>query len=295
MQEGAVTLVEDGHINYCNQRFADMVKRPLDEIIGSHFCQHLIDPERGRVHRMLRRSHQAATRGELTLQAGDGTLIPVQVGLGEVVHDGLSSIYMVVTDLTDRKRAEQILASERFVRSILNQAADSIVVCDLQGRVTFANAAVCRMAGRDPTGMTVETALRSWGQACYPDGRAVLADDWSLRRTLEGRVRTGQEIRLVRTDGSQLDLLANASPLRDADGAIIGAVATFADISRRKRAEEQIRRHVAELRASNEELSAVQRRHGRSRTADGRVEREVNGALYPPSRARTLSSRFHRG
>src|SRR5512134_2302661 len=38
MQEGAVTLVEDGHINYCNQRFAEMVKRPLDEIIGSHFC-----------------------------------------------------------------------------------------------------------------------------------------------------------------------------------------------------------------------------------------------------------------
>src|SRR5574340_729105 len=30
MQEGAITLVEDGHINYCNQRFAEMVRRPLD-------------------------------------------------------------------------------------------------------------------------------------------------------------------------------------------------------------------------------------------------------------------------
>ena len=41
MQEGAVTLVEDGHINYSNRRFAEMVKRPLEEIIGSHFCEHL--------------------------------------------------------------------------------------------------------------------------------------------------------------------------------------------------------------------------------------------------------------
>ena len=70
----------------------------------------------------------------MTLQARDGALVPIHVGLGVVVLDGLSSICAVVTDLTERKRAEAVLASEQFVRAILSQAADGIVVCDTEGR-----------------------------------------------------------------------------------------------------------------------------------------------------------------
>ena len=238
MQEGAVTLVEDGHINYCNLRFAEMVKRPLEKIIGSQFCEHLIEPDRGGLHQLLHQTHDGAARGELTLRAADGALVPIHVGLGVVAHDGLSSISMVVTDLTERKRAEQVLASERFVRSILNQTADGIVVCDLEGRITFANAASRRLSDRDPTGMTVESAMRPWGEAFYPDGSPAPADEWSLRSTLAGKVYNGQEVRLVRNDGSRYDFLVSASPLRDADGEIIGAVAAFTDITQHKRAEE---------------------------------------------------------
>jgi PAS domain S-box-containing protein len=255
MQEGAVTLVEDGHINYCNRRFAEMVRRPMEEIIGSRFCEHLIEPDRGGVQRLVRQTLGQAARAELTLQAADGTLIPIQVGLGVVVHDGTSSISMVVTDLTEHKRAEQILAGERFVRSILNQAADGIVVCDLARRVTFANAAACRLAGFDPTGMGLEDVMRAWGEALYPDGRPIPVNEWSLLDTLSGKVCLGQESRLLRADGRHCDLLASSRPLRDTDDAVIGAVATFTDISQRKRAEEETRRHVEELRSSNEELA----------------------------------------
>ena len=250
MQEGAVTLVEEGHINYSNQRFAEMVKRPLEEIIGSHFCEHLIEPDRGAVHQLLCQAQDGAVRGELTLRASDGTLVPIQVGLGVIVLDGLSSISMVVTDLTERKRIEKVLASERFVRSILNQTADGIVVCDTHRRITFANAAVCRLAGRDPTGMTLETALSSWGEAFFPDGRPVPLDEGTLLTTLQGKVYVGQEIRLVRKDYGPFDVLVSASPLCAADGTLIGAVASFTDISQRKRDEESLRQRKEWLRVT---------------------------------------------
>ena len=35
MQEGAATLSVTGDIVYCNQRFADLVKRPLEQVFGA--------------------------------------------------------------------------------------------------------------------------------------------------------------------------------------------------------------------------------------------------------------------
>src|SRR3978361_1082808 len=37
MSEGAVTINEEGFILYCNSRFADMVKSPLERVIGVAF------------------------------------------------------------------------------------------------------------------------------------------------------------------------------------------------------------------------------------------------------------------
>jgi len=43
-----------------------------------------------------------------------------------------------------------------LLETILGQAADAIIVCDDQGRFTFANAAARRMALQDPEGATLD-------------------------------------------------------------------------------------------------------------------------------------------
>ena len=40
MNEGAVTLADDGTILFCNQRFADTVQRSLEKIMGSSIYQY---------------------------------------------------------------------------------------------------------------------------------------------------------------------------------------------------------------------------------------------------------------
>src|SRR5659263_48474 len=37
MNEGAVTLSREGIIIYCNKRFADFVREPIERVIGSNF------------------------------------------------------------------------------------------------------------------------------------------------------------------------------------------------------------------------------------------------------------------
>ena len=64
--------------------------------------------------------------------------------------------------------------------------------------------------------------------------------------------RTHQEFKFRRKDGSDLWVISAASPVFDRDGRLIRTVSMLADITARKRTEE-------ELRASNEELERFNR------------------------------------
>src|SRR6185436_397684 len=53
MQEGAATLTTHGGIVYCNQRFADLVKRPLEQVFGAAIGSFLPSAEAGILDAML--------------------------------------------------------------------------------------------------------------------------------------------------------------------------------------------------------------------------------------------------
>jgi len=249
MQEGAVTLVEDGRIGYSNHCFARMVKRPLEEMIGSHIRQYVIERDHDRLNQLIHQALRGSAHGELTLGATDGSLIPVRVSLNLMVLDELPSICLIVTDLTERKQAERVLASEQFVRAILNQAADGVIVCDAKDRLLFANPAAQSMVQFDADN-PVTRVSQLWSKVIDAEGRPIPVEEQSLGIALKGRAVTAREKRVVRSDGSYCDILLSANPLRDADGRIMGAVATFSDISRRKRAEEAERQQREWLRVT---------------------------------------------
>ncbi len=107
MIEGAVTLSPQGVILYANRRFADMVKRPLQKILGTRM-EHYIQPadcERFAAH--VRQANSKSAREEFTLRAGDG-IAPVQISASKAKMDPPVTI-LVVTDLTEQKRIQQEL------------------------------------------------------------------------------------------------------------------------------------------------------------------------------------------
>ena len=155
MQEGAVTLLEDGHVNYSNRRFAEMVKRPLERVIGSHFCDHLIEAQRGSFHQLLDQARDRTARGDLTLQASDGTQVPIHVALGVMALDTVLSIGVVVTDLTERKRAEAVMASEQFVRRLIDSSPIGVAVVGRDLRYWLANPAYQAIPNVPVVGRTI--------------------------------------------------------------------------------------------------------------------------------------------
>ena len=166
-------------------------------------------------------------------------------------------------NITERRLAEEALRDQKvLLETILGQAADAIVVCDDEGRFTFANAAARRMAMLDPEGATLDATPEVWGVAHYPDGSRIPPEEWSIARALEGETTIGREARMARPDGSHYDVLISAAPLNNADGGLVGAVAGLLDITERKRAEVErdlLRQQEIEARTQREERRRVAR------------------------------------
>ena len=178
---------------------------------------------------------------------------------------GAEKSWVVVAheNITERKLAEEALQGQKvLLETILGQAADAIIVCDDKGRFTFANTAARKMALLDPVGTTVDFTPKVWGVAHYPNGHRIPREGWSVSRALRGETTVGMEARMVRPDSSHYDVLVSAAPLNNAEGELVGAVASLLDITERKRMEEErerLRDREVEARTQREERRRIAR------------------------------------
>lgn len=115
MNEGAVTLIPDGTIFYCNSRFGEMIQMDSEKLIGTSF-RNLILPEEQRVfEEIFAKAGQKGVRGEICLKQAKGGCKPVQLSMYQLGADELSGISVLATDISERIQAEEkihILASK---------------------------------------------------------------------------------------------------------------------------------------------------------------------------------------
>jgi signal transduction histidine kinase/CheY-like chemotaxis protein len=104
MQEGAATLTTGGDIVYCNQRFADLVERPLEQVIGASIGTFLPGAEAQILRAMLDHGcGRYVTR--LMLDGAEAT--EVQVTLSSIVLDEIEHRTLIVSDISSLARAQR--------------------------------------------------------------------------------------------------------------------------------------------------------------------------------------------
>jgi PAS domain S-box-containing protein len=82
MQEGAVTLSEDGGVLFANGSFADLVGAPLQQVIGASLDRFLPERERPRFADLLQKARSGSLRQEFALQRVDGAELACLLSLG---------------------------------------------------------------------------------------------------------------------------------------------------------------------------------------------------------------------
>jgi PAS domain S-box-containing protein len=146
---------------------------------------------------------------------------------------------------------------QELLTRIVETVTDGIYVVDRDGRMSFANAAAERILG-----LTREQiAEHSFNDAIWEfttlEGDPFPEDQQPFAQVMRtGRPVFGVKQCCGRPDGSRIIASINAAPLRDADGAIVGEVATLTDITaqveevrRREASEAALRKSVATNRA----------------------------------------------
>jgi PAS domain S-box-containing protein len=125
--------------------------------------------------------------------------------------------------------------------AVLQQNPVAFLVANKNGQVIFVNEAASELAWKDPHRTTIDpqSVPGIWGNAQDFEGRAIPVEEWPISLALRGIKTVGKELRMVRSDGSYYDISMTAAPLRTEEN-IIGAIASFIDITERRQAEQRL-------------------------------------------------------
>lgn len=228
----------------------------------------------------------------------DGTAIYLDIHSSSVRDEtgGFRYGVRVIQDVTAAKQMEdRIQSSEQHLRDLLEALPAAVYTTDAEGRITFYNKAAIEMSGRTP--LPGDMWCVTW-RLFNTDGTPLPHDQCPMAVTLkENRAVRGTEAIAERPDGTRIPFVPYPTPLRDADGNLIGAINMLVDITERKQAEGRQKILIDELnhRVKNT-LATVQSLAGQTaRHADNLDDfgHRFEARLLALSRAHDLLTKRH--
>jgi diguanylate cyclase (GGDEF)-like protein/PAS domain S-box-containing protein len=212
---------------------AELLGTPLNRVIPPRFQQ-------------LTRSQPASSTGDsgsspkeepvrLFARRKDGTEFPAEFNHSPLDSGEDALVLVTIRDLTRWGKARDSLFREKEQASdTLASIADGIIATDLAGTITYLNPTAERLTGwriSEALGQPLSTVLTLIFEATRQPVESIAA--WCLH---EGRaVDLAHGVLLLRRDGTDVAIEDSAAPLRDHDGATIGVVLVFRDVTEIRR------------------------------------------------------------
>ncbi len=196
----------------------------------------------------------------------------------------LTGAVNLMTDVTERHEAEQ--AALRLA-AIVESSEDAILAKDLTGTITSWNAAAQRLFGYSAEEVVGRPVTILIPLERHDQETEILA-----------RIRAGERINQFETvrrrkDGSLVEVSYSVSPLKNADGRIVGASTMVRDITEQKRARERQALLLQEMSHRVKNLfalsSAIVSLSGRSSSSVEELVRSVQDRLSALARGHELT------
>ena len=241
-REGIWILDVGGKTTFVNRRMTEMLGYLAGDMLSAPLFAFVSEKDYALAADLLERRRQSLSeQHEFRFRRRDGTALWAIVEASPILdeHGKPAGTLAMVTDITERKRAEEALAQERnLLRTLVDNLPDKVYVKD----------AACRYVVNNPT------HLRSLGATQQKDVLGKTAFDFFPQPLAEQFnadeqeiIRSGQP--LIEKEEIVADLptgrpawhLTTKVPVRDSQGKVVGLLGVSRDITERKRAEEALR------------------------------------------------------
>jgi PAS domain S-box-containing protein len=236
--DGILVVDEKGKVTYANNRFFEMWHVPGemrevadDQILLDHVSDQLIDPEAfvSKVKELYRTAKDVYD----TLLFKDGRVF--ERFSSPLLRGGnIEGRVWSFRDVTETKRLEKELTnSKNFLENIFNSSIDGITTTDPHGNITYSSPWLQRLTGFDPEEIIGKKVYLFYGNG-KEDAKKI------MRELTEKGELASYEIKLRKKDGEFLDIITSVSYVRDENGAIIGTLGIFKDITARRKLEAKL-------------------------------------------------------
>lgn len=165
----------------------------------------------------------------------DGRTIRVAYTVTPMLHDGLvNGGVVILRDSSERKRQEE-KEGERQDRllTILETLSEGILTMDLEGRITYANAAATRILGRAARDIMQRSYFDPAWSFTTPEGEVAPIPSLPFLTVISTHAPIlGARLGVERGDGARVQLVLNTVPLPDANGVPYAILVSFQEAPR---------------------------------------------------------------
>src|ERR1019366_1850296 len=220
-----------------------LVGQPLDTLVPDSLLMVRLAPGSGFVADPAARATGAGL--ELTGRRRDGTEVPTDISLSSIeTGDGWLTT-ATVRDVTERTKGDREL---QRMAAIIEYSDDAIISKTVDGIITTWNPAAERMYGYSSEEIIGESIALIAPSDRSDEMTAIMA------RIKAGQTTENLETVRLRKDGTVFPVALTVSPIRSAEGAIVGAATIARDVTDRKEADRELQRMAAIIEYSDDAI-----------------------------------------
>ncbi|WP_319580554.1 PAS domain-containing sensor histidine kinase [uncultured Methanospirillum sp.] len=248
-----IIVHQNGKVLLTNDATATVLGYKQEDLINTHVLDYVLPEYHDVVISGMKQRIQGeeVPHYEIAVRGADGSLRQVIVRASIISSTGIPTFLTVLTDITERKKAEElVIEGERKYRRLVEQLNEGILITDTLEATIFTNS---RM--QEILGYTGEELIgKEFSSFVLPEEIPYLRERIANRNK---GISERYSLTLLTRHNKQIFTEISASPSMSPDGTITGSIAVVTDVTRRKKAEKKLEKYTHDLEQKTVELEVL--------------------------------------